>query len=93
MPSLPQLRDVLAELEIDPQVDPLPPQNPRGFDSMESALDQLSSRLYMTHGSDEYATLERMLPDILTEEDGTFRIKDAEPIYPVIVSWRLNDKR
>ncbi len=88
LPSLPQLRDVLAELEIDAQVEPLPPQNPRGFDSLESALEQLASRLYLTHGSDEYARLERMLPDILIEEDGTFRIKDAEPIYPMIVSWR-----
>jgi SAM-dependent methyltransferase len=88
LPSLPQLREVLAELEIDAQVDPLPAQNPRGFDSMESALDQLSSRLYLTHGSEEYIRLERMLPDILMEEDGAFKIKDAEPIYPVIVSWR-----
>ncbi len=88
LPSLPQLRDVLAELDIDAQVDPLPPQNPRGFDSMESALDQLSSRLYLADGSKEYIRLERMLPDILIEEAGTFRIKDAEPIYPVIVSWR-----
>ena len=88
LPSLPQLRDVLVELEIEAQVDPLPPQNPRGFDSMESALDQLSSRLYLTHDSEEYKRLERMLPDLLIEENGTFRIKDAEPIYPVIVSWR-----
>ena len=93
LPSLPQLRDVLEELGIDAQVDPLPPQNPRGFDGMESALDQLSSRLYLTHGSQEYERLEGMLPDLLIEEDGTFRIKDAEPIYPVIVSWQPAEKR
>ncbi len=88
LPSLPELRDVLPELGIDAQVDPLPPQNLRGFDNMESALEQLSSRLYLAHGSEEYIRLERMLPDILMEEDGAFKIKDAEPIYPVIVSWR-----
>ena len=93
LPSLPQLRDVLAELDIDATIDSLPHQNPRGFDSMESALDQLSSRLYLTHGSEEHNRLARMLPDILIEEDGAFRIKDAEPIYPAIVSWRPNAGR
>ena len=93
LPSLPQLRDVLAELDIDAQVDSLPPQNPRGFDSLESALEQLSSRLYLDHGSEEYIHLERMLPDLLIEEDGAFRIKDADPIYPAIVSWRPDMKR
>ena len=87
LPSLPQLKEVLAELEIDAQVDLLSPQAPRGFDNREDALKQLSRRLYLTDGSPEANRLEQLLPDLLIEEDGVFRIKDANPLYPAIVSW------
>ena len=90
LPSLPQLKEVLTELEIDAQIDLLPPQAPRGFDTREDALQQLSRRLYLTDSSPEANRLEQLLPDLLIEEDGVFRIKDAEPLYPAIVSWHPN---
>ena len=88
LPSLPQLREVLQELDIDAQIDFLDPQPPRGFDSLEQAVEQLSGRLYLAPGSSEAARLEQMLPGLLQEEDGVFRIRGAEPLRPAIVSWR-----
>lgn len=90
LPSLPQLREVLQELEINCQVDPLPPQPPRGFDSLEEALTQLSRRLYLAEGSPEAHRLEQALPSLLVEEEGVFRIKDSEPLRPALVWWHPN---
>jgi hypothetical protein len=87
LPSLPQLREVLDELGITYQVDPLPPQPARGFDSLEQALTQLSRRLYLADGSPEADRLEQVLPGLLIEEEGVFRIRDAEPLRPTLVSW------
>ena len=87
LPSLPQLREVLDELEISYQVDLMPPQPARGFDTLEQATTQLSRRLYLTDGSPEAVRLERILPGLLTEDEGVFRIKDSQPLRPALVSW------
>ena len=87
LPSLPQLREVLRELDIDAQVDLMPPQPARGFDNPEQAAEQLSRRLYLAAGSPQAERLEKMLPDLLVEEDGVYRIRDAEPLRPALVWW------
>ena len=87
LPSLPQLRKVLEELEISYQVDLMPPQPARGFDTLEQAITQLSRRLYLADGSPEADRLERILPGLLMEEEGVFRIKDSQPLRPALVSW------
>ena len=87
LPSLPQLREVLEELEISYQVDLMPPQPARGFDTLEQAITQLSRRLYLADGSPEADRLERILPGLLMEEEGVFRIKDSQPLRTALVSW------
>lgn len=87
LPSLPQLKEVLEELGISYQVNWMPPQPARGFDTLEQAITQLSRRLYLADGSPESIRLEQILPGLLTEEEGVFRIKDAEPLRPALVSW------
>ena len=88
LPSLPEFMDVLRELGIDAKVEILPPQGARGFDSLDQAMDQLSRRLYLPAGSPKLDLLERMLPDLLSEGDGVFRIRGARPMEPALVSWR-----
>ena len=51
LPSLSEFQEVLAQLGIGARVDRLTPQPPRGFDSLEQAEAQLSSRLYVGQGS------------------------------------------
>ena len=88
LPSLHQLLEVLEELGIDPQVDELPPQPPRGYDTMKQAVEQLNRRLYLAPGSPEAARLEQLLPEMLVETDGVLQIKDATPLRPSLVWWR-----
>ena len=88
LPSLPQLLEVLEELEIGPQVDELPPQLPRGYDTLRQAVEQLNRRLYLAPGSPEAVRLEQLLPEMLVEKDGVFQMKDAAPLRPSLVSWR-----
>ena len=88
LPSLPELLNVLEELEIEANVELMPPQSPRGFGSLEQAEQQLSRRLYLEEGSPQAARLKEMLPDLLEETDGVFRVRDTEPLRPALVSWR-----
>ena len=88
LPGLPQLEEVLRQLGIDAQVEMLHSQGPRGFDSLDQAKEQLSQRLYLAHDNEKISLLESLLPDLLEEEDGIFRIKGAGPLEPALVWWR-----
>ena len=70
------------------RVDRLPPQPPRGLDSLEQAAAQLSSRLYLGEGSVQRGKLERVLREALVERDGVFVIRGAKPLTPTLVSWQ-----
>ncbi len=87
LPSLPQLEEVLQELGIDAHVEKMSPHPPRGFDSLQQAKEQLSQRLFLAPGSQEEATLDKALPELLEEVDGVFLIRDARPLAPALVSW------
>ena len=93
LPSLPELCDVLAELGIQPSLDHMEPGDRMGFESVERALEQLSSRLYVEPGSAAASRLAGILPDVLEEEAGRWMIRDAEPLHQVIVSWRPGQDR
>ena len=88
LPSLSEFEEVLAQLGISAGVDRLTPQPPQGFDSLEQAAAQLSSRLYVDEGGPQGKQLEEVLREALQESDGVFRIRDAKPLTPVLVSWR-----
>ena len=88
LPSLPELAEVLQELDIPAQIEMLPPQPARGFDSLEQAIDQLASRLYLGEGSDKKARLVSILQGRLEEIDRTWRIRGAQSLQPGLVSWR-----
>ena len=87
LPSLPEFQEVLAEMDISPAISPLPGQQPRGFDSLDDAVDQLTRRLYLATGSPQAARLEAVLAEVLEERDGGYQIKDAQPLIPTVVSW------
>ena len=88
LPSLPEFREVLAQLGIDAAVDLMPPQPARGFDDEEQALELLGRRLYLEPGSAKMAALESMLPGLLEERDGSLIIRGSSPLTPGVVSWR-----
>ena len=88
LPSLPEFQEVLAELDIDAHMETLPPQQSRGFDDREQALEQLGRRLYLEPDSRKMAELESMLPDLLEEVEGTLVIRGSQPLEPGLVIWR-----
>ena len=88
LPALPQLEEVLRELGIAAHVEMLGSQQHRTFDSLQQALEQLSGRLYLAPGSPKRIQLEGVLPEMLEEEDGAFRIRGASPLELVLVWWR-----
>jgi SAM-dependent methyltransferase len=88
LPAVPELREVLLEMGMDARFDPLPPHPSRGFDTVEEAVEQLTSRLYLAPGSEKQKMLERDLPGLLVGEDGVFRIRGAPELTPVVVSWQ-----
>ena len=90
LPSLPELQEVLEELEITYQVDLMPRQAPRGFGSVEDAVSQLSRRLYVSDASPQAQRLEQVLPSLLSEEEGVLRFRDSQPLRPALVSWQPN---
>ena len=91
LPSLPQFEDVLRELGIDAQLEMLPSGPHRGFDSPQQAVEQLSRRLYLAPGSQKRVLLEEMLPDMLEEAGGVFRIRGARPLEPALVWWPTSE--
>lgn len=88
LPALPEFLEVLSELGIDHSVEMLTPQQARGFDSQEMALEELGRRLYLPPGSRKMAELEAMLPDLLEEVEGTLLIRGSRPPEPALVAWR-----
>jgi len=87
LPSLPEFQAVLQELEIEAQIEALPPQQPRGYDSLEEARNQLSRRLYLKPHDPKTSQLEQMLPECLEEVDGVFQIRGAGGVESALVKW------
>ena len=88
LPSLPHFRPVLDEMGIAFEVDELPPDPARGFDSEEEAREMIAQRLYIPRGSEAESKLSKILDSSLQEEsDGIWRIKGSQPLQTCIVSW------
>ena len=88
LPSLPQLRDVLDELGVRYDVEELPPDPARGFDSEEAAREMIARRLYVSPGTAAAERLQSVLDDSLEcGGDGTWRIAGSSPLQARIVSW------
>ena len=88
LPCLLEFMQVLWELGLYPDLEMLPPQEPRGFESRERALRQMRPRLLVAAGSDGERRLEEVLRDELEEVDGRFKIRGVPPFRPALISWR-----
>ena len=91
LPSLPEFLEVLEQLGVEPDVEVVHAERNRGFDSLETAKEQLARRLYVMPESPEMERLEALLPQVLEENDGGFTIKGAIQLEPRVISWRPGD--
>ena len=88
LPGLPQLLDVMEELGIPFESEPLTPNSPRSYSTPEQALEQAARRLYVQPGDPKMRELELALERMLVEVEGSYRIKGAPELVPHMVSWR-----
>lgn len=88
LPGLGQFEEVLEEIGIAANVEMLPTQPQRGYNNPEQALEQLGLHLFLAPGSSKWGLLERILPDILEEDNGVLYLRDVIPMEPRIVKWR-----
>lgn len=88
LPSAPHLRKALTELGIEAGEHALPAPQGRGYDSPEHALEQVSRRLYLAGDDPKREIVASLLETGLEEVDGTFHIKGAAPMRPVLFSWK-----
>ena len=87
LPCLPQLLDVLEELEIPFENEALGPNPPRIYSTPENALEQIARRLYVQPGDSKMREVELALEEMLVGVDGSYRIKGAPELVPHMVSW------
>ncbi len=89
LPSFRDLMNVLWQMGINPDLEMLTPQEPRGFESREKALEQTRPRLFVEAGGEGERRLALALDEMLEEcDDGRFRIRGAPVFRPALVSWR-----
>ena len=88
LPCLRELMPVLWEMGIYPDLEMLTPQEPRGFDSLYRAMEQMAPRLLVSPGSQGEGLLAQALTDLLEERDGRLKIRGVPPFRPALVSWR-----
>ena len=88
LPCLPQLLEVLGEMDIPFKDEALEPNPPRSYSTPEQALEQIGRRLYLQAGSPKMRALELALEELLVEDDGAYRIKGAPQLTPHMVWWK-----
>ena len=88
LPGLPQLLDVMEELQIPFESEPLAPNSPRTYSTPEQALEQTARRLYVEPGDPKMREIQLALEEMLVEADASYHIKGAPELVPHMVSWK-----
>jgi 2-polyprenyl-3-methyl-5-hydroxy-6-metoxy-1,4-benzoquinol methylase len=93
MPALPELLQVLWQLDIYPNVEMLPADARSAFESREDAVRQVASFLWVVPGSEEEERLLAAANELLEEDDDGFRIKGAKFRPNGLVTWKPDRER
>ena len=88
MPALPELLQVLWQLDIYPNVEMLPADARSAFENREDALRQVASFLWVVPGSEEEERLLAAANELLEEDEDGFRIKGAKFRPNGLVTWK-----
>ena len=88
MPALPELLQVLWQLDIYPNVEMLPADARSAFGSREDAVRQVASFLWVVPGSEEEERLLAAANELLEEDEDGFRIKGAKFRPNGLVTWK-----
>lgn len=92
LPTLPELKSVLQEMQIEFDVEQLPEWQSRPFPDIESAYEESLARLFISPNSANIAITDRLksaLADSLVSAEGGLRFKWARPHRPQLVRWSV----
>lgn len=92
LPSLPELKEVLSEMQIKFDAEPMPEWQSRPFADFESAYEESLARLFIMPSPANTELTDRMksvLKDSLESADDGLRLKWAKPHRPWLVHWSV----
>lgn len=92
LPSLNELKEVLGEMQVEFDVEPLPEWQSRPFSDFESAYEESLARLFITPSATNAKLTEKLraaLGDSLEPAEGGVRFKWARPHRPWLVRWSV----
>ena len=90
LPAMPELVNVLWELDIYPNVDMMPHRQRTAFESPEAALEQIARRLFIGGNPVREERLRAALPQYLESIADGYAIKGAKPARQGIIHWRTD---
>lgn len=89
LPALPELVNVLWEMDIYPDVQMLTSTRAQSFESVEAAMEELSGRLFLGDESPARARLESVIEYYLERLDDGYRIVGARPVRQGVITWTV----
>ena len=90
LPALPELVNILWEMDIYPDLDMMPYRRRSPFESPEAALDQIARRLFIGDNPVREERLRTALPDYLEPTSDGYVIRGSKPARQGIVHWRTD---
>jgi SAM-dependent methyltransferase len=91
LPALPELLNVLWDLDIYPDVVMMPSKQTRTFESAEMALEELTRRLFIGDNPVKEERLRAALPEALERTADGFVMAGAKPARQGVITWRTPD--
>ncbi len=90
MPALPELLQVLWEMDIYPDVRMLPPNAPTTYESREEIVRQARSFLWITPGTEAERRLEAVAQELISRTPEGYAIRGVPPRRNALVTWQTN---
>jgi hypothetical protein len=89
LPALPELMNVLWEMNIYPNVAMLTPAAAQVFETIEEVLDEVGRMMFVANESEARARLESVISDYLEHTDDGFRLKGGRPVRQGVIRWEV----
>ena len=88
LPALPELMNVLWEMDIYPDVEMVQTSGPRSADDMESALKMLRRFIYVEPGTEKDKRLQETAKELLIETSDGLVVQGAKLRRQALVTWK-----
>ena len=88
LPALPELLEVLWEMEVYPNVEMVEARGPQVFESHDAAVEQLRRRLYVNPDTQQDRRLQVAARELLVEEPDGVSVRGARPRRLGVISWQ-----